>query len=77
MSFSKKANNMIQKHGVNERNAHLLFVIAILRTFGIIVKGDGLQVCLPLPKEGGDRKFSRLPSHKLHLCFWEVVFTKF
>ena len=34
--------------------------------------GDGLQVCLPLPKEVSDRKFSiLLPSHKLYLCLWE------
>ena len=32
----------------------------------------GLQVCLPLPKEVGDRKFSiPLPSHKLCFCLWE------
>ena len=38
----------------------------------IIVRGDGLQVCLPLPKEVGDRKFSiPLRSHKLYLCLWE------
>ena len=38
----------------------------------IIVMGDGLQGCLPLPKEVGDHKFSiPLPSHKLYLCLWE------
>ena len=35
----------------------------------IIVRGDGLQVCLPMPKEVGDRKFSiPLPSQKLYFC---------
>ena len=34
--------------------------------------GDGLQVCLPLPKEVGDCKFwIPLPSQKLYSCLWE------
>ena len=38
----------------------------------IIVRGDGLRVCLPLPKEVDDHKFLiPLPSHKLYLCLWE------
>ena len=38
----------------------------------LIPRGDGLQVCLPLPKEVGDHKFLiPLPSHKLYLCLWE------
>ena len=38
----------------------------------IIIRGDGLQVCLPLPKEVGERKFLiPLPSHKLYLCLQE------
>ena len=38
----------------------------------IIVTGDGLQVCLPLPKEVGDHKILiPMPSHKLYLCLWE------
>ena len=34
-----------------------------------IVRGDGLQVCLPLPKEVGEPKLSiPLPSLKLYVC---------
>ena len=35
-------------------------------------RGNGLQVCLPLPKEVGDSKFLiPLHSHKLYLCLRE------
>ena len=38
----------------------------------IIARGDGLQVCSPLPKEVGDRNFwIPLPTRKLYLRLWD------